>query len=140
MKVDLLKPAHERVRNLLVQVPGSERRFLFDGEMWSPVAVVAVARVDQVDVGLATLGADFVGMEAVPAIIGLWVDPRRRGRGIGRELLVALAAESQRRYGSPPYVHPITAGGQGAVEAALAAGAVLTTVDVTAPKEAPTEG
>jgi GNAT superfamily N-acetyltransferase len=128
--VTLLEPTAPRARALVARVPSGERRWLFDGDLastdgrlWDLVDCVAIAVTADDDVGLATLGLD-----AVPVVIGLWVAPAARRHGVGTRLLLALAAESERRYGGPPEIDPVTPAGARAIEAARRTGAQLVVV------------
>jgi GNAT superfamily N-acetyltransferase len=134
VEIELLARSDERVGRLLARVPALSRGLLFGGDRWSPVEVVAIAHNDAGDdVGIATLAPRDEGGNPRPTIIGLWVDPAARRHGIGAALLVALAAESHRRYRAAAHVQAVTADGHRAIVAAQAAGAHLIAVDATAP-------
>lgn len=92
---------------------------LFGGDRWRPVEFVAVAQTATgFPVGLASLSPTDEMGEGGPQIIGVWVTPFYRKRGIGTRLVLVLAAESRRRYDVLPTCVCVTQAGH---RAALAA-------------------
>jgi ribosomal protein S18 acetylase RimI-like enzyme len=130
VEISLLGPAERRPQDLRNRVPETER-YLFDKSFWSSedpscaVHVVAVAAIGGDDLGLATLGRVVTEDDEpdLAAIFGAWVDPVARGRGVGTQLLLALADESPRRYGTAPRITGVTEAGRATIVAALRWGA-----------------
>ncbi|HEU4324487.1 MAG TPA: GNAT family N-acetyltransferase [Roseiflexaceae bacterium] len=86
--------------------------------------IYAIAGILWEDVGMGLLAQR--GEESpAPHILGIWVRPEYRRRGVGGELLRVLAATSQLRYGTPPIVEPVSPAGVQLVEAAQRAGVQL---------------
>lgn len=137
MRIEILTPDAARVRELLDDMramPAQLRvqALLFGGDRWACVEVCALALRDQQAVGLATLApTDEVGAGG-PQIIGVWVRPDQRRQGLGTALLVALAAEAQRRYGQPATVVCVSPAGLAAARRAVRTGATLQIVDAAA--------
>jgi GNAT superfamily N-acetyltransferase len=105
----------------LVSPRSRERMF---NDRWDSIAIVAVARIGDRIVGIATMAPQHPG-QSRPEVIGLWVTPAFRRRGIATTLLVALASESIARFKVAGFVAPITDAGVRAVEAAKTDGAEL---------------
>jgi len=106
---------------------------LFGGERWMDADLVAVAGDAHASdaaaiVGLATLALDGHHMPDAPEIIGVWVAPSRRRRGIGRALAATLAQAAQDYAGRPALLIPVTPGGVGLARA-LAAAQIVTLPD-----------
>jgi ribosomal protein S18 acetylase RimI-like enzyme len=112
---------------------------LFGGERWMDADLVAVAGDAHASdaaaiVGLATLALDGHHMPDAPEIIGVWVAPDRRRRGIGRALAATLAQAAQDYAGRPALLVPVTREGVGLARA-LAAAQIVTLPDATLPEE-----
>jgi len=110
---------------------------LFGGERWMDADLVAVAgdahESGPTDiVGLATLALEGHHAPDAPEIIGVWVAPHRRRRGIGRALATLLAQAAQERAGRPALLIPVTPGGVGLAQT-LAADGMITLPDEALP-------
>jgi len=106
---------------------------LFGGERWMDADLVAVAGDAHESnaaaiVGLATLALKGHHMRDAPEIIGVWVAPDRRRRGIGRALAATLAQAAQDYAGRPALLIPVTREGVGLARA-LAAEQIVTLPD-----------
>jgi GNAT superfamily N-acetyltransferase len=132
--ITLITPAHDRVAALRAQISQQSPltlAILFGGDRWQSVEVCGVATQDGRDVGLASLApCDECGQPG-PHIIGVWIAPESRRGGLGAALLVALAAESQRRYGAVAAADAVSAPGWQCVQAAQRAGAALVGRDLS---------
>ncbi len=95
--IEVLSPYHRRAQalhvRLLAEVPLTAA-LLFGGDRWGCVVYVALAARAGRDVGIATLAPTNEDGDDGPNIIGVWVEPTHRRQGIGRRLLLTLAAES----------------------------------------------
>jgi ribosomal protein S18 acetylase RimI-like enzyme len=70
----------------------------FDEQLWKQrlsESVVFLARVDQMPAGCATYSDHDATEPGECALFGMWVDPRRRGVGVGRALVDALIVRAR---------------------------------------------
>jgi ribosomal protein S18 acetylase RimI-like enzyme len=70
----------------------------FDEQLWQErlaESVVLLASVDQIPAGLATYSDHDMADQGDSALFGMWVDPRRRGTGVGRALVDAVVAQAR---------------------------------------------
>jgi GNAT superfamily N-acetyltransferase len=116
---------------------------LFGGERWTDADLVAIAGdAHESDaaaiVGLATLALDGHHMRDAPEIIGVWVAPDRRRRGIGRAPAATPALAAQEYAGRPALLIPVTREGVGPARAPAAA-QIVTLPDATLPEEWPAD-
>jgi GNAT superfamily N-acetyltransferase len=111
----------------------------FGGERWMDADLVAVAGdAHESDaaaiVGLATPAPDGHHMPDAPEIIGVWVAPDRRRRGIGRAPAATPAPAAQEYAGRPALLIPVTREGVGPARAP-AAEKIVTLPDEALPEE-----
>ena len=70
----------------------------FDEQLWKQrlaESVVVLAKVDQMPAGSATYSDHDTTDSGDCALIGMWVDPRFRGAGVGRALVDAVIAQAR---------------------------------------------
>ena len=106
---------------------------LFDGDRWHYVERVALALDPSglgTPLGLASLAPSNEMGEGGPNIIGVWVHPAARQKGIGLALVEALATESLARYGKQASMEGVTTQGFLLGQAALKRGIPLHFVEV----------
>ena len=111
---------------------------LFGGDRWQYVQIVAVATdSDGQSVGLATLAPTDEMGEGGPQIIGVWVAPAYRRRGIATRLVQVLAAQSTYCYGKPATLMSLTRAGAQLLRHVEEAGINLIARPIVAMEELP---
>jgi GNAT superfamily N-acetyltransferase len=99
---------------------------LFAGERLQHVAWFAVEYDDSDQLmGLASLANQGENGRAGPEIIGIWVHPAHRCKGIGLRLVEYLAKQSQQMYGQIPTIFPVTPESQALCRTASTRGLVV---------------
>ncbi len=111
---------------------------LFGGDRWHSVQVVAIALDEQGQpVGLASLAPTDEMGEGGPQIIGVWVRPSHRRRGIATRLVAVLAALSVYCYGKPATLLGVTRAGASLVRHVEAAGITIIARPIAGDAELP---
>jgi GNAT superfamily N-acetyltransferase len=70
----------------------------FSGLRWTDVEKVAVTFIDNRPVAIGSLSLKDEGQLNRPTIMGMWVTPQLRGKGIGTDLICKLAEECISKY------------------------------------------
>lgn len=90
------KKARNEIKLQSFNIPVHTQAILFSGDRWGCINYGIVAYDDDHNpVGLATiaLNGEF-GSDGTQTLVGLWVDPKWRNKGVGRELAIQAAYES----------------------------------------------
>jgi ribosomal protein S18 acetylase RimI-like enzyme len=99
-------------RFLLVENPEAGYAWWFEKELRNPRAMISSAKLDGKIVGYAYARLEERDWNALldehGALHDILVDPAARGRGIGRQLLLAVLAELKRRGASRVVLHTAT--------------------------------
>jgi RimJ/RimL family protein N-acetyltransferase len=127
-----------QVLDLVEQEAQTTWIILFGGDRWQYVQLVAVALDGEGQpVGLASLAPTDEMGEGGPQIIGVWVRPSYRRRGIATRLVQVLAAQSTYCYGKPATLMGVTSAGAQLVQHVEAAGINLIARPVAGAAELP---
>ncbi len=106
---------------------------LFGGDRWACVTNCAVAMLDRRPIGLATLSPTDECGQGGPHLIGVWVAPQERRRGVGRALVRALAEHARRQCHAAPTVECVTAAGLALAQSAQRSGVPIQVVNCVMP-------